>query len=114
MLDPGVAEKANEVAHLDPHSGLDPARNRGQVEVLRVDGAAAVREADVEAAVLFVGAALHAIDDAVVGGVDRLAPDFAAEIDAAVAAAAFARAIARPLGAEDARVADRHAPHRAV
>ena len=67
-------------------------------------------EADVEAAVLVVRAALHAVDDAVVGGVDRLAPDLAAEVDAAVAAAALARAVARPLGAEDARVADGHAP----
>src|SRR5439155_6077445 len=107
-------EKPNEVAHLDPYAGLDPARDRGQVEVLREDGAAAVGDAHVEAAVLFVGAALHAFDDAVVGGVDRLAPDFAADVDAAVAVAALGRAVAGALGAEDAAVADGHAARRTV
>ena len=43
------------------------------------------------AAVLRVGAALNEVDDAVVDGVDVLAPDLAAEVDAAVAVAALDR-----------------------
>ena len=94
--------------------GLDRLRDRRQVEVLREDGAAAVREPDVEAAVVLVRAALDPVDDAVVGGVDRLAPDLAAEVDTAVAAAALGRPVAGPLGAEHAPIADWHAPHRSI
>ena len=58
---------------------------------------------------IFVGSALHAIDDAVVNGVHRLAPR-TREIDAAVAVATLARTIAGALGAEHARIGHRHAP----
>src|SRR5581483_4997036 len=113
LFDAGVAEQADELAGFDRDARLDPARNRREVEVLRVDGAVAVRDADVEAAVLLVGAALHAIDHALVHRVHRLAPALA-DVDAAVAGATLGGPIAGPLGAEHAAVANRHASRRAV
>src|SRR5262249_40577854 len=112
LLDAGVAEQANHVAGLDGNAGCKPARDGGQMEVLREHGAAAMREANVVAAALLVGSALHAIDHAVVRSVDVLAPDLAADVDATVAIATFDRAIARSVGAEDAPIALRHAAER--
>ena len=57
--------------------------------------------------------ALHAVDDAVVDGMHVLAPDLAAEIDAAVAVAAFDGAVSRALGAEHPAVAPGHPANRA-
>ena len=91
---------------LHVHAALEPARDRRQVEVLREHRAAAVGDAHELPAAIRVDAALHAVDDAVVDGVHVLAPDLAAEIDAAVAVAALRGAIARAHGAEHARIAD--------
>ena len=82
------------------------------MEILREHRAAPVGDAHELAAVLLVGAAPNAVDHAVVDGADVFAPDLAAEIDAAVAVAAFDRAVARAHGAEHARVADGHAADR--
>src|SRR5205085_358836 len=65
------------------------------------------------AAVVLVGHAHHAIDHAIVRGVHLLAPDFTADVDAAVAVATLDRTIAPPLGAEHAAIALRHASNRA-
>src|SRR5262249_60294608 len=108
----GVADQTDHVAGLDLHARLHAAWDRGQVEVLRKHGAAAVGDPYIEAAVLRIRSSLHAVDDAGVRGQHRLAPGFT-QVDPAVTVAALAGPIARALSAEHAGIADRHPPHRA-
>ena len=79
----GVAQQADDLARLDAIAAAERARDRREMEILREHHAAEVRQPDVDAAALLVPLAVHAIDDAVLHGVDVFAPQLAAEVDAA-------------------------------
>src|SRR5205085_5598702 len=96
----GVADEANHLPGFDLYARSETARDRGQMEVLREDHPAPMREADIDTAMLIVAGAGHALDGPIVRRIGVLAPELAAEIGPAVAAMrTFGRAIPGPRNA---------------